>query len=91
MASLKGLERLDVSRNNLSSVIAKGLEKLLFLKYLNISFNDIEGALPTVGVFKNVDAISIIGNNKLCGAFHSCNYLHAPKLQNQESPLLLDQ
>ena len=67
MASLKALELLDVLRNNLSGFIPKGLEKLLFLKYLNILFNDIEGALPTVGVFKNVNATSIIGNNKLCG------------------------
>ena len=67
MSYLKGLELLDVSRNNLSRFITRGLEKLLFLKYLNISFNDIEGPLSTIGFFRNVDAISIIGNNKLCG------------------------
>ncbi|KAL4597955.1 hypothetical protein ACB092_11G025700 [Castanea dentata] len=67
MASLKGLEHLDVSRNNLSGLIPKGLEKLLFLKYLNISFNNIEGEVPTRGVFRNANAISVIGNNKLCG------------------------
>ena len=69
MAWLKGLELLDVSRNNLSRFIPKDLEKLLFLKYLNISFKDLEGPLPTVRVFKNVDAISIIANNKLCGGY----------------------
>ncbi|XP_030961906.1 receptor kinase-like protein Xa21 isoform X4 [Quercus lobata] len=67
MASLKSLEHLDVSRNNLSGLIPKGLDKLLFLKYLNISFNNIEGEVPTGGVFRNVNAISVIGNNKLCG------------------------
>ncbi|KAM4080437.1 hypothetical protein ACJW30_11G016000 [Castanea mollissima] len=67
IASLKGLEHLDLSRNNLSGLIPKGLEKLLFLKYLNLSFNDIEGELPTEGVFRNVNAISVVGNNKLCG------------------------
>ena len=67
MASLKGLQHLDVSRNNLSGLLPKGLEKLLFLKYLNLSFNDIEGELPIDGVFRNIDAISVIGNNKLCG------------------------
>ncbi|KAK4594902.1 hypothetical protein RGQ29_018581 [Quercus rubra] len=67
MASLRGLEHLDVSRNNLSGLIPKGLEKLSILKYLNISFNNIEGEVPTGGVFRNVNAISVIGNNKLCG------------------------
>jgi hypothetical protein len=43
-------------------LIPKGLEKLSFLKYLNLSFNDIEGELPTEG-----GMISVIGNNKLCG------------------------
>ena len=67
MASLKGLEHLDVSQNSLSGLIPKGLEKLSFLKYLNISFNNIEGEVPTEGVFRNVNMISVIGNNKLCG------------------------
>ena len=67
IASLKGLEHLDLSQNNLSGLIPKGLEKLLFLQYLNLSFNDIEGELPIEGVFRNVNAISVVGNNKLCG------------------------
>ncbi|XP_065623765.1 probable LRR receptor-like serine/threonine-protein kinase At3g47570 [Quercus suber] len=78
MASVKGLEYLDVSRNNLSRLIPKGLEKLL--KYLNISFNNIEGEVPTGGVFKNVNAISIIGNNKLCGGI--------PQLQLTTCPVI---
>ena len=91
MAYLKGLELLDVSQNNLLGFIPKGLEKLLFLKYLNISFNDIKDPLPIVGVFKNVDAISIIGNNKLCGDIPQLQLPKCPKLQNQESLLLLEQ
>ena len=43
------------------------LEKLSFLKYLKILFNDIEGELPTEGVLQNISTISVIGNNKLCG------------------------
>ncbi|XP_065619544.1 probable LRR receptor-like serine/threonine-protein kinase At3g47570 [Quercus suber] len=67
MASLKSLEYLDVSINNLSGLIPKGLGKLSFLKFLNISFNDIQGELQIERVFRNVNTISVIGNNKLCG------------------------
>ncbi|XP_050249264.1 putative receptor-like protein kinase At3g47110 [Quercus robur] len=67
MAFLKGLQFLDVSRNNLSGSIPKGLEKLPSLKELNLSFNDIKGELPLEGVLKNASAISVIGNTKLCG------------------------
>ena len=91
MTYLKGLELLDVLRNNLLGFIPKGLQKLLFLKYLNILFNDIKGPLPTIGVFKNVDAISIIGNDKLCGDIPQLQLPKCPKLQNQESLLLLEQ
>ncbi|KAK4579450.1 hypothetical protein RGQ29_029211 [Quercus rubra] len=73
MASLKGLRHLDVSQNNLSGPIPEGLEKLLFLENLNLSFNNFEGEVPIEGVFKNISAISLIGNAKLCGGI--------PKLQ----------
>ena len=46
MAFLKGHQFLDVSRNHLSGSTPKGLEKLPFLKKLNLSFNDIEGGVP---------------------------------------------
>ncbi|XP_065629741.1 putative receptor-like protein kinase At3g47110 [Quercus suber] len=67
MASLKGLRLLDVSQNNLSGSIPEGLEKLLFIEKLNLSFNNFEGEVPIEGVFKNISAISLIGNTKLCG------------------------
>ena len=78
---------MDVSRNNLSRFIPKDLEKLLFLKYLNISFKDLEGPLPTVGVFKNVDAISIIGNNKLCGGIAQLQLPKCPKVTKSRKSL----
>ena len=67
MAFLKGLQFLSVSRNHLSESTPEGLEKLPFLKKLNLLFNDIEGEVPTGGVFKNASAISVNGNTKLYG------------------------
>ena len=67
MASLKDLQHLDVSQNNLLGPIPKGLEKLPNLENLNISFNNLEGEAPIEGVFKNTNAMSLIGNTELCG------------------------
>ena len=37
------------------------------MQNLNLSYNDLEGVIPTEGVFKNASAISVFGNSKLCG------------------------
>ncbi|XP_038721998.1 probable LRR receptor-like serine/threonine-protein kinase At3g47570 [Tripterygium wilfordii] len=57
---------IDLSRNNLSGEILKDFLKLPFLLYLNLSFNDLEGELPSEGVFRNASAILVTGNN-VCG------------------------
>ncbi|XP_078151724.1 putative LRR receptor-like serine/threonine-protein kinase At3g47570 [Carex rostrata] len=46
------------------------------LELLNISFNDFQGELPNEGVFKNVTAVDVRGNPKLCGGFPD---YHLPK------------
>ncbi|KAD5961719.1 hypothetical protein E3N88_13192 [Mikania micrantha] len=66
LRSLKGLLELDISNNNLSGQIPKFLE-LLKLERLNLSYNDLEGEIPMVGVFANKRAFSVIGNSRLCG------------------------
>ncbi|XP_058109222.1 probable LRR receptor-like serine/threonine-protein kinase At3g47570 isoform X2 [Magnolia sinica] len=67
LSTLKGLRRLDLSSNNLHGKIPEYLEGFQFLQYLNLSYNDFEGVVPKQGIFKNASAISILGNNKLCG------------------------
>ncbi|XP_076881072.1 LRR receptor-like serine/threonine-protein kinase EFR [Bidens hawaiensis] len=65
-SSLKGLMELDISRNNLSGKIPSFLERLK-LEYLNLSYNNFEGEVPTVGVFANESAYSVLGNSRICG------------------------
>jgi len=67
LETLRGLEEMDLSRNNLSGQIPEFLSKFLPLKHLNLSDNDLEGKVPSDGIFSNVSAISIFGNDKLCG------------------------
>ncbi|XP_057990700.1 putative receptor-like protein kinase At3g47110 [Hevea brasiliensis] len=74
--SSKGLQRIDLSRNNLSGNITN--EKLIFLQYLNLSFNNFEGEVPKTGVFSNASAFSLVGNRDLCGGI--------PELQLPECP-----
>ncbi|KAL7182358.1 hypothetical protein ACSBR1_041127 [Camellia fascicularis] len=64
---LKGLQILDVSHNNLFGQIPRFLVELPFLQNLNLSFNMFDSEVPNGGVFKNISAFSIVGNNKLCG------------------------
>ncbi|ESR50768.1 hypothetical protein CICLE_v10033594mg, partial [Citrus x clementina] len=66
-SSLRGIENLDLSRNNLSGRIPKYLENFPFLQNLNLSFNHFEGEVPIKGVFSNSSAISLDGNDNLCG------------------------
>ncbi|ONK80868.1 uncharacterized protein A4U43_C01F22650 [Asparagus officinalis] len=67
VSNLKGIQKLDVSHNNMSGHIPKFLQDFRFLEYLNLSFNNFEGELPTKGIFRNLSAVSVLGNNGLCG------------------------
>ncbi|KAH0682215.1 hypothetical protein KY289_019967 [Solanum tuberosum] len=64
---LPSLEFLDLSLNVLSGTIPKSLEKLYYLKSINVSFNDLEGEIPSGGVFANSTLQSFLRNKGLCG------------------------
>nr|XP_023898144.1 putative receptor-like protein kinase At3g47110 [Quercus suber] len=66
LESLRGLQVLDISKNNFFGNIPKVLESFIFLQLLNLSYNNFDGEVPTNGVFKNKSATVIMGNNKLC-------------------------
>ncbi|KAL4606238.1 hypothetical protein ACB092_09G087300 [Castanea dentata] len=87
LKNLRGLEDIDLSLNILSGHIPKFISKLLALKHFNISYNDFEGEVPSEGIFANASAISISGNEKLCGGVQelnlsSCSSKH-PKLHGK--------
>ncbi|KAJ9180594.1 hypothetical protein P3X46_008813 [Hevea brasiliensis] len=88
LKNLRGIEELDLSSNNMSGVIPEFLSKLLFLKRLNLSYNDFEGEVPGEGIFSNASAISIIGNDELCGGIPDL-HLSACSKKKQEKPLKL--
>ena len=50
--------------------IPKSLEALIYLKYLNVSFNKLQGEIPNGGPFVNFTAELFIFNEALCGAPH---------------------
>ncbi|KAK9195032.1 hypothetical protein WN943_003149 [Citrus x changshan-huyou] len=80
-SNLKSIKKVDLSRNNLSGQIPIFLETLS-LEYLNLSFNDFEGKLPTKGIFANASAITIVGYNRLCGGIPE---LQLPKCTDNKS------
>jgi hypothetical protein len=64
---LKGLQILDLSHNNLSGGIPEFLGSMKGLSSLNLSFNHFEGEVPKEGIFLDVNATAIDGNQGLCG------------------------
>ncbi|RZC90447.1 hypothetical protein C5167_029582 [Papaver somniferum] len=75
MKNLKGLQKLDMSGNKFSGKIPEYLESFVSLNYLNLSSNDFEGEVPKQGIFQNISAFSVLGNDKLCGGIP---ILHLP-------------
>ncbi|KAL0415410.1 UNVERIFIED_CONTAM: putative LRR receptor-like serine/threonine-protein kinase [Sesamum latifolium] len=87
---LKGLQELDLSSNNFSGRIPSFLGRLALTK-LNLSFNELRGPVPVEGVFGNVSAILLEGNNELCGGISELNLPPCPpmnpKKKNSHIPL----
>ncbi|KAH0713622.1 hypothetical protein KY289_009581 [Solanum tuberosum] len=67
LSSLRSLEYMDLSHNHFVGRIPKFLDELVSLKFLNLSYNDLEGEVPLKGAFRNMSAVSLVGNNELCG------------------------
>lgn len=81
LSSLKSIEELDLSSNNLSGQLPRLLVNLSFLVLLNLSYNHFDGEVPTKGVFNNKTRISLAGNGKLCGGSDG---LHLPSCHSKD-------
>ncbi|KAG5512722.1 hypothetical protein RHGRI_038863 [Rhododendron griersonianum] len=86
-SSLKGIQSLDLSRNNLSDQIPEDLAVLVFLNNLNLSFNNLAGEVPLQGVFGNLSAISLVGNKGLCGGIAEMRLPACPKSKKKGNRL----
>lgn len=81
LESSKGLEYIDLSRNNLSGSIPEFFSEFTSLEFVDLAQNDFEGELPMKGIFSNATAISVHGNDRLCGGFIE---IHLPKCPNEK-------
>ncbi|KAL7208922.1 hypothetical protein ACSBR1_030624 [Camellia fascicularis] len=83
---LRGLRVLDLSHNNLSGKMPSYLGELQ-LDVLNLSFNRLHGEVPIQGVFQNGNAISIVGNNELCGGIAKLDLPPCPSSKSSNNKL----
>ncbi|RLM78897.1 hypothetical protein C2845_PM12G06750 [Panicum miliaceum] len=83
LSNLRGLQMIDLSYNNLSGNIPEFLGNISGV-YLNLSFNDLEGAVPKHGIFQNLSAFSITGNSRLCGGISELRLPPCPNKVSQK-------
>ncbi|KAJ8765633.1 hypothetical protein K2173_014755 [Erythroxylum novogranatense] len=73
LGSLTAVHYLVLSHNNFTGQIPEFMRHLRLLEVLDLSFNDLEGEVPVLGVFQNATAVSLVGNQKLCGGIPQLN------------------
>ncbi|CAD6254462.1 unnamed protein product [Miscanthus lutarioriparius] len=81
LGNISNLNNLNLSHNNLTGSIPVALSGLQFLEQLDLSFNHLKGEVPTKGIFKNVTALWIDGNQGLCGGPLGLHLLACPTMQ----------
>ncbi|KAG5589248.1 hypothetical protein H5410_039762 [Solanum commersonii] len=85
LQGLRGLEEIDFHTITSQEGIPEFLGKLPYLRKLDLSFNELEGEVPTEGIFANETAVSISGNDELCGGPPNYNFPTCPKQKDASS------
>ncbi|KAG5088311.1 hypothetical protein JHK86_000923 [Glycine max] len=75
LATLKSLQHLDLSR--LSGSIPNVLQNIFFLEYFSVSFNLLDGEVPTKGVFQNASGFVVTSTLIFVEVFQNYIYHHA--------------
>jgi hypothetical protein len=83
-SSLRGIQFLDLSCNNLSGQLPNFLVTIPFIS-LNLSYNNFEGEVPRKGVFTNESAVSVVGNDE----FWNCICLNVPTKSQRRQKCLI--
>ncbi|WVZ95167.1 hypothetical protein U9M48_040965 [Paspalum notatum var. saurae] len=68
IGTLRSLESLDLSNNQLDGEIPLALSNLTSLSYLNLSYNNLSGRIPSGRQLDTLDMYDYIGNPGLCGS-----------------------
>ncbi|XP_073367267.1 MDIS1-interacting receptor like kinase 2-like isoform X2 [Aegilops tauschii subsp. strangulata] len=67
LGKLEMLEFLNLSHNQFSGSIPSSLASMLSLSTLDVSYNDLEGPVPTTWLLQNASASWFLPNKGLCG------------------------
>ncbi|KAJ8765622.1 hypothetical protein K2173_014744 [Erythroxylum novogranatense] len=85
LGSLRAVRYFNLSHNNFTGQVPEYLGHLRLLERLDLSFNDLEGEVPVQGVFENATAVSLAGNQKLCGGIPQLNLSRCPSSKPKSS------
>ncbi|KAK3444539.1 hypothetical protein EUGRSUZ_A01349 [Eucalyptus grandis] len=61
------LENLNLSHNHFSGTILAALTSLVSLSYIDLSYNELTGAIPSGRIFQQAPGSAFIGNPSSCG------------------------